>query len=68
MELGARLFRHLLKLPLAYFETRRVGDTIARIRELEQIRYFLTGQALTSVLDLCFSFYSFQLCGFTVNG
>ncbi|MCO6522388.1 MAG: type I secretion system permease/ATPase [Snodgrassella sp.] len=56
VELGARLFRHLLSLPLAYFEHRRVGDTVARVRELEQIRNFLTGQALTSVLDLCFSF------------
>ena len=56
VELGARLFRHLLGLPLAYFEQRRVGDTVARVRELEQIRNFLTGQALTSVLDLCFSF------------
>ncbi|MDF7676667.1 type I secretion system permease/ATPase [Neisseriaceae bacterium ESL0693] len=56
VELGARLFRHLLSLPLAYFESRRVGDTVARVRELEQIRQFLTGQALTSVLDLCFSF------------
>ncbi len=56
VELGARLFRHLLSLPLSYFETRRVGDTVARVRELEQIRNFLTGQALTSVLDLVFSF------------
>lgn len=56
VELGARLFRHLLALPLAYFESRRVGDTVARIRELEHIRNFLTGQALTSVLDLVFSF------------
>lgn len=56
VELGARLFRHLLTLPLAYFENRRAGDTVARVRELEQIRAFLTGQALTSVLDLCFSF------------
>lgn len=55
VELGARLFRHLLSLPLSYFEHRRVGDTVAR-RELEQIRNFLTGQALTSVLDLAFSF------------
>lgn len=56
VELGARLFRHLLQLPIAYFEQRRVGDTVARVRELEQIRNFLTGQALTSVLDLVFSF------------
>lgn len=56
VELGAKLFRHLLSLPIAYFEARRVGDTVARVRELEQIRTFLTGQALTSVLDLLFSF------------
>lgn len=56
VELGAKLFRHLLKLPIAWFEKRRVGDTVARVRELEQIRNFLTGQALTSVIDLFFSF------------
>ena len=55
VELGARLFRHILALPLAYFESRRVGDTIARVRELENIRSFLTGQALTSLLDLLFT-------------
>jgi subfamily B ATP-binding cassette protein HlyB/CyaB len=55
VELGARLFRHILKLPLAYFEARRVGDTVARVRELENIRNFLTGQTLTSVLDLLFT-------------
>jgi subfamily B ATP-binding cassette protein HlyB/CyaB len=56
VELGARLFRHLLGLPLAYFQARRVGDSVARIRELENIRSFLTGNALTLVLDLLFSF------------
>jgi len=56
VELGARLFRHLLALPLAYFGARRVGDTVARVRELENIRSFLTGQALTAVIDLFFSF------------
>ncbi|WP_133817942.1 type I secretion system permease/ATPase [Tahibacter aquaticus] len=54
-ELGGRLFRHILALPLSYFESRRVGDSIARVRELENIRNFLTGQALTSVLDLLFT-------------
>lgn len=56
VELGAKLFRHILALPLAYFESRRVGDTVARVRELENIRNFLTGQTLTSVLDLLFTF------------
>jgi len=55
VELGARLFRHVLSLPLSYFEARRTGETIARVRELENIRGFLTGQALTSVLDLLFA-------------
>jgi len=56
VELGAKLFRHLLGLPIAYFQTRRVGDSVARIRELEHIRSFLTGNAMTLVLDLLFSF------------
>ena len=56
VELGARLFRHLLNLPLAYFQARRVGDSVARVRELESIRSFLTGNAMTLVLDLLFSF------------
>jgi subfamily B ATP-binding cassette protein HlyB/CyaB len=54
-ELGARLFRHLLALPMAYFQSRRVGDSVARIRELENIRAFLTGNAMTLMLDLVFS-------------
>ena len=56
VELGSKLFRHLLSLPISYFENRRAGDTVARIRELEKVRDFLTGQALTTVLDLFFSF------------
>jgi len=56
VELGARLFRHLLALPLAYFQARRVGDSVARVRELENIRQFLTGNAITVVLDVLFSF------------
>ncbi|KVS15477.1 type I secretion system permease/ATPase [Burkholderia multivorans] len=55
VELGARLFRHLLALPLAWFQARRVGDSVARIRELENIRAFLTGNAVTVVMDLAFS-------------
>jgi len=56
VELGARLFRHLLALPLAYFQARRVGDSVARVRELENIRTFITSSALTLVIDLFFAF------------
>ncbi|MBL8471138.1 MAG: type I secretion system permease/ATPase [Rhodocyclaceae bacterium] len=55
VELGAKLMRHLLALPLSYFEARRVGDSIARVRELEHIRQFLTGPALSSAIDLLFT-------------
>ncbi len=53
--LGAKLFKHLLALPLPFFEARTVGTTIARVRELENIRSFITGTALTVVLDLIFT-------------
>jgi subfamily B ATP-binding cassette protein HlyB/CyaB len=55
VELGARLFQHLLALPVSYFQTRRVGDSVARVRELENIRNFLTSSALTLVIDLLFT-------------
>lgn len=55
VELGQRLFAHLLRLPMSYFETRPTGQTVARMRELETIRNFLTGQALFSALDLVFA-------------
>ena len=54
VELGARVFKHLLRLPLAYFESRRVGDSVARVRELETIRQFITSSSITLVLDLAF--------------
>jgi ATP-binding cassette, subfamily B, bacterial HlyB/CyaB len=47
VELGARLFRHMMG---------RVGDSVARVRELENIRQFLTSSALTLVIDLLFTF------------
>lgn len=56
VELGARLFRHLLALPMAYFQARRVGDSVAKVRELENIRNFLTSSALTLAIDLLFTF------------
>ncbi|AZO32333.1 type I secretion system permease/ATPase [Mesorhizobium sp. M1B.F.Ca.ET.045.04.1.1] len=75
VELGARLFRHLLALPIAYFQARRVGDSVARVRELENIRNFLTSSALTLVIDLFFTFlfvgvmlvYSLELTGIVLS-
>lgn len=58
-ELSAALFKHLVALPLSYFEARRVGDSIARVRELESIRNFLTSNAVTVVIDLFFTIIFF---------
>lgn len=54
MMLNSKLIRHLLRLPLSYFESRRIGDTIARVKEIENIRAFLTGSPLTVILDSVF--------------
>ncbi|WP_444911217.1 type I secretion system permease/ATPase [Microbulbifer sp. PAAF003] len=59
--LGARLFSHLLRLPIAYFQSRRVGDTVARVRELDSIRQFITGSALTLCVDLFFTLVFFAV-------
>jgi subfamily B ATP-binding cassette protein HlyB/CyaB len=55
VELGAKLFRHLLRLPLGYFEARRVGDTAMRVRQLETIREFLTNASLSVLVDPAFT-------------
>lgn len=52
--LGIQLFKHLMTLPLSYFENRQVGDTIARMRELENVRQFITGSGIMLFLDLFF--------------
>jgi subfamily B ATP-binding cassette protein HlyB/CyaB len=55
VELGSRMFAHLLALPMSYFEARRVGDSVARVRELDGVRSFITGSALTLVVDSLFT-------------
>jgi HlyB family type I secretion system ABC transporter len=55
LTLGAEIIDHLFRLPLKYFEKRPVGELATRINELENIRQFLTGTALTVVLDAIFS-------------
>lgn len=52
--LGSLLFRHLITLPISYFESRATGQTVARVRELETIRQFITSSALTLVIDVLF--------------
>ncbi|MBN1006597.1 type I secretion system permease/ATPase [Amphritea pacifica] len=64
VELGAKLFNHLISLPLAYFEARQVGQSVARVRELDTIRNFITGTALTLVIDLFFTVVFFAVLWF----
>lgn len=55
LSLGAEVIDHLFRLPLRYFERRPVGELSSRVGELENIRQFLTGTALTVVMDSIFS-------------
>ena len=64
VELGAGLFKHLIRLPLSYFGCRRVGDTVARVHELENIRNFLTGSTLTLIVDFFFTIIFFTVMFF----
>lgn len=54
-ELGAKIYRHLMALPMTYFATRKVGEVVARVREMDAIRSFFTGTGLTSGVDLLFT-------------
>ena len=68
--LGARLYNHIVSLPMRYFESRRVGETVARVKELETIRSFVSGSSLVLIIDTAFCFifiiamfwYSPKLC------
>jgi len=54
-KLGAKLFKHLFSLPFIYFESRKVGNIVARVRELDNIREFITNKSVTVIIDLFFS-------------
>ncbi|TMQ78704.1 peptidase domain-containing ABC transporter [Candidatus Accumulibacter phosphatis] len=54
--LGSQVFRHLLRLPLPYFEQRPTGTLVARLQGVETIREFVSGAAVTLLLDLPFLF------------
>ena len=53
--LQAKLFRHLTHLPLAYFGGKMTGDVVSRVKEMETVRNFVTGQGLTLIIDMPFS-------------
>ncbi|AOT08177.1 type I secretion system permease/ATPase [Pseudoalteromonas luteoviolacea] len=61
VELGSKLYQHMLALPISYFKSRRVGDTVARLKELDSVREFMTGSSLTVVLDLFFTLVFFSV-------
>ncbi|MFT6659163.1 type I secretion system permease/ATPase [Maritalea sp.] len=61
VQLGAQLFKHLLELPISYFESRPTGQIVARVRELENVRDFITSSALTVLIDFSFTFVFFAV-------
>ena len=52
--LGTAVFRHLLRLPLRYFEHRPTGTLVARLQGVENIRNFVSSAAVTLLLDCPF--------------
>ena len=47
----ARLFHHLLRLPLDYFQKRHVGDLLQRFQALEPVKQMIVGGGISTVLD-----------------
>ncbi len=59
VSLGSQLFKHLVNLPVSYFDSRKVGQTVARVKELENVRQFITGSTITLLIDTFFTFVFF---------
>lgn len=53
--LSAKIFHHVMALPIKFFEKYKVGEIVSRIRELDNIRGFIVGSAFTVILDSAFS-------------
>jgi subfamily B ATP-binding cassette protein HlyB/CyaB len=53
-KLGSQLYRHLLALPLAYFQARQCGHLVARLGGVETLRHFLSAQTLGALIDTLF--------------
>ena len=62
--LSSRLFRNITALPLSYFSRWQVGDVVARMGEMENLRNFMTGSSLTIVLDMVFALVCFLVMFF----
>jgi len=54
--LGHKVFKHLFELPMRYFEHRTTGTLVARMQGVETIRQFISGAAITLILDFPFLF------------
>ena len=61
VSLGSALFKHLVNLPQGYFDSRKVGQTVARVRELENVRQFITGSTVTLLIDTFFTIVFFGI-------
>ncbi|MGD1527005.1 type I secretion system permease/ATPase [Vibrio owensii] len=59
--LGSALYKHLINLPISYFDSRKIGHTVARVRELESVRQFITGSTITLLIDTFFTIVFFAV-------
>jgi len=50
-QMGARLFHHLIRLPLVYFEKRHIGDILSRFSSIEPIRDLLSQGLIAALID-----------------
>ncbi|GGA90041.1 ABC transporter [Neiella marina] len=51
IQVAANLFRHLVRLPVSYFQSRHIGDVISRFGSLQQVKEFLTTGVVEALID-----------------
>ncbi len=51
IQLANNLFRHLIRLPLAYFEKRHIGDILSRFGSMDKIKEMLADEIVVAVVD-----------------
>ena len=50
-EIGARLFHHLIRLPITYFEKRHIGDILSRFGSIDPIRNAIAEGMISGIID-----------------
>jgi ATP-binding cassette, subfamily B, bacterial HlyB/CyaB len=61
VELSSKFFEHLISLPAKFFDSKRAGIIVAKVKELDSVRNFVTSSTITVIVDLVFTVVFFLI-------